>query len=204
MYDQYNPQGMEWKLICANDDGYSDIRWIWNCMTTSFKHPLRPIYTARTMVIKDSEITPTYTLDRLYRYWNQRSCKNTETISELSYQIPDCGCLNVLWPSESHSDITVRVGTEDFKLHKTVLAMNSHYFSKLFESGTPSDIRKITLNNINPIIFRKIVSLMYGYRIIINDLEGLKILSMATKDLQIKSIDERIRDTIARMIRLRL
>lgn len=194
----YNRLIMEWTLIYANKDESLDAESVWCGMTTRIAHPLRPIYTDSTVTLRDCDITPTYDLSYLYNYWNQRRTPTIQVISEFSYQIPGTECLNGLWPSSLHSDITIVVGTEQFKVHKAILALTSDYFSELFQAMAPDRPNKIIIHSKDSVIFRKITDLIYGYKVIVDDIEGLRFLSMATKE-----INERIRHTLASTIRLK-
>ena len=92
-----------------------------------------------------------------------------------------------IWPSGLFSDLTLVVGGQRFDVHRAILASVSPYFLALFtqmkEAGQPA----VEIKDVDPVVFRRLLDLIYGARIEVDGLETLRLLIL-TERLQIKGI----------------
>lgn len=90
------------------------------------------------------------------------------------------------------SDVTLLLGDEQvpFHAHKTILAMRSEYFKKMFTSSLKESSPNCTITkpNISPAIFSKVLVYLYGGKVrILNEKEALKLM-IAGQELQLQGI----------------
>lgn len=103
---------------------------------------------------------------------------------------------NHLWPSGLFSDVTLRVGNRDFKVHRAVLTAVSPYFMNLFTRMREAEQSLIQLTGIDPYIFEKLLQLIYTGSLPITDLSVLKVLQLV-RYFQIAGVD--IEEAIAKI-----
>lgn len=68
--------------------------------------------------------------------------------------------------SENYSDVTILIGTEKFKVHKSMLTMNSEYFDTMFKSGfKEANDCELEIKEVNPDVFKIILEYIYAQKI---------------------------------------
>lgn len=110
-------------------------------------------------------------------------CRRTYPPNTLQviFQLPSpTNFFQQLWPSGFFSDVTLRIKDTDFAVHRAVLATISPYFKGLF---TYHMSRVIEIDDVDPDTFKKILDIIYGYKVEFANLEGIKTLILARRFL---------------------
>lgn len=187
---------MEWKLTFTGPEHCDETKLCWSHMTMPVKHPLRPIYGENSMTIRNKEIQPTYQLPHLYRYWKQEVRDHKEMKSEVSYQLDrPSDFLKKMWPSGLYSDVTLAAGDQKFRVHRAVLGLSSSFMKFVFESVEKDE--EIDLSKDDPAVLSQFLFLIYGYRVVLSGLQGLRLLNMVrlfgVDEVSFREIEEMIK-----------
>lgn len=189
---------MEWKVIFSTPKEYErTMHWLRN-RVRSVKNPLEPIFeNEKTMILRSRDISPHYRLLQIYQHWRY-SVKNSEKIkTEFTYQTINASpLLQEMWPSSFLSDVTLLIQDHSFPVHRAVLALSSSYFKALFTHMKEATQSEISIKGVNPRLFHALLNWIYGYRISIQDVNTIRLLSLVKRFMIDDISDDEIEDMV--------
>ncbi|CAO1432572.1 unnamed protein product [Diamesa tonsa] len=91
--------------------------------------------------------------------------------------------LNALMLDSTHSDFTIIVESNEFKVHKSMLSARSPVFMKMFESNMKEAAdNKVEINDVDPDVFEQLLIFIYSGKIPVNlDLYAMELFVAADK-----------------------
>ena len=92
------------------------------------------------------------------------------------------------WPSGLFSDLTLRVGNRDFRVHRLLLAAVSDYFYSLLTNFRQAGDSVIALHEVDPDLFSDLLRLIYGGTFLLKGVRALELLILV-KFFQITTVD---------------
>lgn len=104
------------------------------------------------------------------------------------YMQYDTNMFKHLWPSGLFADVTLKVAEQEFKVHKVVLSSVSAYFLNLFTHMQEAHQDCIELQDIDATYFEQLLQLIYTGKLLVQDLNVLKVLQLA-RYFQIEHLD---------------
>lgn len=151
-----------------------------------------------TSTIRVNDLGDNYSLEYLIFYWKEHVLPSTRrrVLSTLTFAFDGRGLLTRLRPTNDvvrFPDVEFLVDNHSFYAHKAVLDMVSVYFNALFsiasDDSTSQPIQIITIDDVTSTIFEMVLNSLYGHRIIIDGINGVRWLFVCKRFL-IKEIDD--------------
>lgn len=194
---------MEWELTFSEEKHLTETAQCLIRLGIKFPKDCSISLNKWRVIINPINTTHNLTLSHIINYWRQRVPCHKKIESTISY-IWSRSCCSLLSDLRTgiHSDFyftmnaSSRFLKKKFFVHKIILSAASNYFTNLFKTTKENDIE---LNDIDPIIFDKILDFIYGKRVLLGNHMGLKIMNLfiSLKKYEINIINEKeMRDII--------